>query len=126
MASTLANRLVDGDKPYIRVKRWLSKITHVEKPTSSLYDYEPSISDSATLYTERPRTLSNASEDSLASIQPYQAQPAALINSAQVDVAIALAVRARQEDRAGNAQAASGLFVAALERMALAVQDIGR
>ncbi|KAJ1958042.1 hypothetical protein EC988_000520 [Linderina pennispora] len=128
MASTLANRLVDGDRGYIRVKRWLSKIALSEKPATQPDDYEPSISDDTTLYTGRPRTLSNASEDSAANIGllQYQMQQPPLINSAQVDVAIALAVRARQEDRAGNTHAASDLFAAALERMALALQDIGR
>ncbi|KAJ1963768.1 U4/U6-U5 snRNP complex subunit prp31 [Dipsacomyces acuminosporus] len=99
--------------------------------------------------SQRNRALSSTSEDSTGSmplsyyspsanastpqlhqqLQLHQQQSMAaqtampVINAAQVDTAMAMLIRAKQEDRMGNSEVAARLFVGALEHTSSALQD---
>ncbi|KAJ2339451.1 hypothetical protein GGH92_006713 [Coemansia sp. RSA 2673] len=110
---------------------------------------ERSLADDATLFAPpdlplRNRTTSSVSDNSVSSaaasgystsvfvsaeVQRRRAPCAnsemPALNRAQIDTAIALAVRARQEDQLGRHEVATRLLVASLERMSFALHDIG-
>ncbi|KAJ1646350.1 hypothetical protein LPJ64_002149 [Coemansia asiatica] len=119
------------------VKGLLSKLTKQDKanmqlsldrPLQSLSQEEPPSSG----FETRSRSASHSSDTTLSTISSsglatdnstHSLQ--ATIDTFRIDTAIALAVRAKQLDRQGNAEGAACLFAASLEHMSQALRDTG-
>ncbi|KAJ2690459.1 hypothetical protein IWW39_000706 [Coemansia spiralis] len=136
------------------VNSWLSKIAGSDldslRASDSDNESERSVADDATLcvpsiHPQRSRAVSSVSENSgsSAAASGYSTgvfasselprhrgvselgEQALALNHARINTAVALAVRARQEDELGRHDVAANMLVAALERLSASLHDTG-
>ncbi|KAJ2736570.1 hypothetical protein IW152_000745 [Coemansia sp. BCRC 34962] len=136
------------------VNSWLSKIARSDleplRVSDSDNESERSLADDATLcappiHPQRSRAVSSVSENSASSAaasgcstgisaptelprhrgvsEPSELAP--VLNHARINTAVALAIRARQEDELGRRDVAANMLVAALERLSTSLRDTG-
>ncbi|KAJ2678217.1 hypothetical protein GGI25_002568 [Coemansia spiralis] len=143
---------MDREKQCIKRRSWLSAITRQQPQSQSSlgasmetkdFACEPSIPSYSLLQNTPPqlpprsRTVSWASDDSGSAATVFESSSNTfaaatsreavrrynIIDHSKTDMAIAMTLRARQEDRLGNHEDAARLFVASLEHMSASLQD---
>ncbi|KAJ2498931.1 hypothetical protein GGH96_003931 [Coemansia sp. RSA 1972] len=127
ISRSTAKSSADSDRRLGRARSWISRITkHVSpqlEPTASTSDYLSQLaddSDSATLCTPPSFTQ----QYNFTSTETASDQSSAVLDSARVNIAVAIIVRARQQDQLGNHETAVRLMVTGMEHLARSLRDV--